>query len=200
MTFKRTENCDPGLARQLWLQEVTEELRERFHLVGYQIPDEVRASIGFPSAGLRGKAIGECWATEASTDAHAEIFLIPTLDDPARIVDVLAHELVHATVGHEAKHGKVFRKCALAIGLEGKMTSTVAGEAFKRWIADMLARIGEYPAGSLNAMTTGRTKQKTRLLKAECGACGYTVRVTRKWVEEAGAPHCPHHGEMEMAD
>jgi hypothetical protein len=39
-------------------------------------------------------------------------------------------------------------------------------------------------------------KQKARLLKAECGDCGYTVRVTRKWVDEAGAPHCPAHGAM----
>jgi hypothetical protein len=36
------------------------------------------------------------------------------------------------------------------------------------------------------------------LLKAECGDCGYMVRVTRKWVGEAGAPHCPKHGAMQV--
>lgn len=48
-------------------------------------------------------------------------------------------------------------------------------------------------------------KQSTRLLKAICGDagsdgehCGYTVRITRKWVEELGAPHCPVHGSMEV--
>jgi hypothetical protein len=35
-------------------------------------------------------------------------------------------------------------------------------------------------------------------LKAECGDCGYTVRVTRKWVDDAGAPHCPKHGAMQV--
>ena len=41
-------------------------------------------------------------------------------------------------------------------------------------------------------------KQSSRLLKAECESCGYTVRVTRKWVDQVGAPHCPTHGEMSL--
>jgi hypothetical protein len=39
--------------------------------------------------------------------------------------------------------------------------------------------------------TMDRKKRTTRLLKCECEACGYTARVTRKWVDEAGAPICP---------
>lgn len=31
----------------------------------------------------------------------------------------------------------------------------------------------------------------TRLLKAECLDCGYTVRVTNKWLAGKGAPICP---------
>lgn len=48
------------------------------------------------------------------------------------------------------------------------------------------------------------TKQSTRLLKAVCQAnqdgqqCGYTVRVTRKWVDQLGAPPCPVHGPMHL--
>lgn len=26
--------------------------------------------------------------------------------------------------------------------------------------------------------------------------CAYTVRLTRKWLEDVGPPHCPDHGEM----
>lgn len=192
------QQLDPGITRQQWLARVTDELRARFNTVGYTVPAEVRASIGFASTGLRSRRIGECWASEASSDAHAEIFLVPTLADPAAIVATLAHELVHATVGIKANHGPVFRKCAVAIGLTGKMTATVAGDEFKRYIAEMLVRVGEYPAGNLNAMTNGQKKQTTRLLKAVCEDCGYTVRVTRKWVEDAGAPHCPGHGAMSV--
>lgn len=44
-------------------------------------------------------------------------------------------------------------------------------------------------------------KQTTRLLKATCTAedCGYTVRVTSKWLE-IGPPHCPIHGAMGTAN
>ncbi len=31
----------------------------------------------------------------------------------------------------------------------------------------------------------------TRLLKAQCGFCAYTVRVTMKWLAELGPPLCP---------
>jgi hypothetical protein len=37
-----------------------------------------------------------------------------------------------------------------------------------------------------------------QVLKAECGGdgCGYTLRITAKWVDEVGAPLCPKHGAM----
>lgn len=42
-------------------------------------------------------------------------------------------------------------------------------------------------------------KQTTRLLKAECGQCGYTVRLTKRWLD-VGPPGCPTHGAMDMPD
>jgi hypothetical protein len=43
--------------------------------------------------------------------------------------------------------------------------------------------------------SSGPKKQTGRLLKACCAECGYTVRVTAKWLE-VGPPHCPQHGAM----
>lgn len=48
---------------------------------------------------------------------------------------------------------------------------------------------GEAPASSRPK------RQTTRLRKASCAECGYTVRVTSKWLE-LGPPHCPTHGAM----
>ncbi len=194
-----TTTPDPGTLRQAWIERVTIELRARFAERGFAIPAAVRASIGFASTGARSSRIGECWATAASADAHAEIFLVPTLSCPVQIVATLAHELVHATVGHEAGHGPIFRDCATAIGLEGKMTATHAGPAFEAWIRAMLERTGDYPAGALEALSSGRKKQTTRYIKAQCEACGYTVRLSRKWIVDVGAPHCPDHGAMTVA-
>jgi hypothetical protein len=176
-----------SFARQQWLEAAVEALRARFTDAGYAIPDKVRVSIGWPKRAASCGAIGECWATEASSDRHAELFISPQLTDAARIVDVLAHELDHATVGTKAGHGKAFKQCALAIGLVGPMRSTTAGPEFVAWAETLFKRIGPYPAGYL----TDQPKQGTRMLKCECSACGYTVRITRKWLTLAGPPICP---------
>lgn len=80
------------------------------------------------------------------------------------------------------------------------MTATTPGDAFKRNLSVILTGAGPLPHARLGfgGQSSGPKKQKARLLKAVCLECGYTVRVTRKWVEEAGAPRCPKHGPMQV--
>jgi hypothetical protein len=193
----------PFTHREQWLACVTEGLRPHFADRGFPITTTVRHAIGFPSTGRKGKRIGECWDSRASADGHFEIFLRPDLHDPLQIAATLAHELVHAAVGLAHGHDKVFGKLAREIGLEGKLTATYAGEAFKRLIAPLLKKAGTLPHGSLRCggatITTAPKKQTTRMLKCACGECGYAVRIARKWLDDVGAPHCPEHGEMEVA-
>src|SRR5215468_6181401 len=94
----------PSLERQQWLERAVEALRTKFADAGY--PQKIRVSIGWPKRAASCGAIGECWATEASSDRHAEMFISPELTEGARILDVLAHELVHATVGAGVGHGR----------------------------------------------------------------------------------------------
>src|SRR5262249_47780291 len=75
--------------RQRWLEAAVEALRAKFADAGYAIPDKVRVSIGWPKRAASCGAIGECWATEASSDRHAELFISPELTDGARIAHVL---------------------------------------------------------------------------------------------------------------
>lgn len=56
---------------------------------------------------------------------------------------------------------------------------------------------GESP--SVGGESTRPPKQTARLLKVECGQCGYVVRVTRKWLD-VGPPGCPEHGAMDLPD
>jgi hypothetical protein len=98
----------PSLERQQWLELAVEALRARFAEAGYTIPEKIRVSIGWPKRAASCGAVGECWSTKASSDRHAELFISPELTEGARILDVLAHELDHATVGTEAGHGKLF--------------------------------------------------------------------------------------------
>lgn len=183
-------------ARHAWIEKATVALRRRFAGLGYTVPQQLRVSIGFPK-GTRGgnHLLGQCWGTKASTDGHHELFISPELTDDARLMDVLAHELVHAVVGVEAGHKAPFKKCAEAIGLTGKMTATTASEEFNVWARGEIRKIGPYPAGGLRVGAETK-KQSTRLLKCQCGVCGYTARVTAKWLD-LGTPICPQ-DEVEM--
>jgi hypothetical protein len=190
--------------REAWLHAAIEAMKPAFHGTDYPLPDKVRAACAFPSkraTGLKAKTVGQCWAPQASADGAIEVMISPVVAEPMMVSSILAHELTHAAVGNECGHKGPFRTVATKLGLEGPMRSTVAGEAFKQMMTPILAALGPYPHATLDASTA--PKQSTRLLKAEChgegmegGPCGYTVRVTKKWVVTLGAPHCPIHGEM----
>jgi hypothetical protein len=202
--------------RETWLHQAMLRMRPIFAECGGKIPANIRVAPGFP-AGTR-RAIGQCWPEKASKDGSYEIFISPVLDDPMRVLNCLAHELIHPTVGLEAGHKGPFKRLALAIGLTGPMTATQASETFKRRMAPILESLGPYPHAELNPwkrarapeqpdgaeepdrarLPAGFRRQGTRLLKMMCPVDGYTVRVTAKWLK-VGPPHCPHHGAMVWA-
>ena len=174
--------------REEWLESLAERVAP---LLSMPVP-KVRLSVGFPGgrARGRGKRIGECWDTAASSDGSAAIFVSPTIADAATAAHVLVHEMIHAAVGVKHGHRGPFRRVALAIGLTGKMTATTATPELADKLAEIVDEIGPYPHAALNADLSGRKKQSTRMKKITCGACGYTARTTEKWLA-VGTPVCP---------
>jgi hypothetical protein len=65
-------------------------------------------------------------------------------------------------------------------------------EDFPQAYAQVLASLGAYPHAPLNVGT--RKTQSTRMLKAVCPTCGYTVRLSAKWADK-GLPTCPTDGD-----
>ena len=182
------------MTREEWLNAARDALRPHFVRLGHAIPERVRVTCGFPSkAALARKArrIGECWTDTASADATHEIFVSPVLDDALEVLGVLAHELAHAAVGVKHKHRGPFAKLVRALGMDGKPKSASSGEAFTRDIArPILDALPAYPHAKLTASAEEK-KQGTRMIKCECGTCGYVARTTRKWITSSGAPICP---------
>lgn len=193
--------------REAWLQAAVALITPLFEKHGYKVP-EVRVSAGWPARGGLGKkkrVLGECWDRKASEDGEQpQIFISPYLVDPcfspsltpSGVLPTLIHEVVHAVVGHKEKHNKVFGKCARAVGLEGKLTATFASATLVETCKAFSAELGEYPHSKLDSLKEPSKKQSTRMLKCECQTCGYTCRVSNKWLEQAGEPHCPQHGAM----
>jgi hypothetical protein len=181
--------------RETWLENMTDRfLINHFKAGGYdlaEIRDRLKFSCSFIK-GLRGskngKAIGVHYHPIASEKGFHEIMIEPSISESSRAVDILIHEICHAlTLGDG--HGKLFKRCALSVGLTGKMTATIASDDLKLKIDEWVQAIGEYPHAKLT-LNDSRKKQSTRLIKAEC-SCGYNVRMSRKWINEIGTPICP---------
>lgn len=187
-------------ARETWLIDAVDALRPLFAELGETVP-AVRVSVGWPGGrGNKNAVIGQCWPTQLAGDKVAQLFISPVLDDASRVLDVLAHELVHAVDDCQSGHKGRFTKIAKGLGLEGKMTATVASEELKGKLDAIAEKLGTYPHAALAQIGNGADgpkKQGTRMLKVECAqGSGYKVRMTRQWLDDLGAPTCPCHGEQ----
>jgi hypothetical protein len=197
--------------REGWLRAAAVELRSHFRSCGYEVAENIRIAIAFPSTGRKGKRVGECWHASASADASYEIFIRADLSEPEAVLAVLTKELVHTLLPPDAGHGQLFKTAATRIGLEGPMRQAAPGPLLKERLRTIAGGLGPLPHARLNIgqlpMTTRGSvaiavdapkKQGTRYRKAECSAegCGFTVRVAATHVKNIGPPHCPRHGAM----
>jgi|SRR6478609_1829153 len=178
--------------REDWLNAFIDAARPKFDAANAPLPINTRVSVGFTSKGYRSNRIGECWSSDASEDGHYEIFIKPTLDNAAKLCEVLTHELIHAAVGIPAGHGPAFKRVALSLGLGGKMTSTHATAAWYVWALPIIEALGPIPYAAIadSGLSSGKPKQFTALIKAQCPACGFTARVTRKWINSVDHLNC----------
>ena len=181
-------------SREDWLKAAIEEVRPMFAAEGLALAPRIRVTCGFPAHHARSGRVGECHASAASADQHYEILISPVLADPARVFDVLIHELCHTLPGCMS-HGINFGKAAMTMGLlpaNGEWKSTVQGFEFNAKYGQIIEALGPYPHAAL--MLASKT-QSTRMLKAACPHCGYTIRLTKKWAD-IGLPTCPTDGAI----
>ena len=190
------------VTRETWLEQATQLLNDDvFAGAGLNVPNDVRVSCGFPlgvRAGSKHMAIGVCHPRSHSTGGVNEIFINPNQDDSLRVLDVLAHELIHAIDDCQDGHGAKFRSMALGIGLTGKMTSTVAGAELEEKLKDIQVKLGDYPHSEV---MMHKKKQTTRNIKVACDSCEFSFRTSNKNVESmihTGCLACDE-GTLEIA-
>lgn len=189
--------------REQWLEAAVKELTKLFTKAGYEVP-QVRVSVGWPGGrGKKANVIGQCFATTSTDDKVAQIFVSPTVADPLKALVVLAHELIHAVDDCQSGHKKTFIKIAKELGFTPKWTVATPDtitDAFKEKLEAIAERLGAYPHSAIRP-TDRPVVQKTYMVLVEsvdCDECdeGYKLRMTQKWLDEVGAPLCPHKVEM----
>ena len=197
--------------REQWLETAIELMKPHFaeSIPGVEFP-KVRVSVGWPGGKSGPRTIGQCWAPFTATDNVSQIFISPVLEDPILVLATLAHELIHAIDEVKSGHKGAFGVMARAIGLEGRLTATVPGEALSAVLATILEKLGAYPHAAIVAAggvqkpgdptepgdptrtITGAPSRNKSMRKVTCKESGYLVRISNKWLLE-GTPSCPCH-------
>lgn len=145
----------------------------------------------------------------------------------SQVLLTLLHELIHVADDCQSGHVGTFAEIATRLGFVGRMTTSEASIELAAELMVISSELGEYPHGRLDVLPvrvqvgvdpegnpimatksghSGPATQTTRYLKATCfaldednRACGYSVRITRKWADK-GLPTCPCGNEMNWAD
>ena len=185
--------------REEWLIQAIEEFRPVFDAVHRPLPDLIKVACGFPYGAKRSKAIGQCFSAKATKEGVVQIFISPVLSERIEVLETLVHELCHATP-NGMNHGKVFQSVASSVGLiavgtgKNAWRATKASNTFVSDYASILEALGVYPNPPITVTVDTKT-QTTRMLKAECPSCGYTIRLSAKWAYDADGiprlPECP---------
>lgn len=176
--------------REDWLMAAVEELRPLFDLLGRPLPKNIRVSCGYPLNFKRNKRLGDCHASTESADKAMEIFVAPTVDKPLDVFAVLLSQLCRTTAG-AFSYGTSYAEIASSMSLEGSTTGWKVisrGSDFTDRYLDMITGLGAYPHAEMSIAEV--KTQNTRMLKAFCPVCDYTVRLSTKWAL-LGLPTCP---------
>jgi hypothetical protein len=204
------------VTRELWLEQAIETFRPRFIEVGYELPATFHVSMGFGYGAKRESAQieGQCWSRCASTDSVNHIFISPEIADTMHVLEVLLHELIHGALDNEDGHRKRFAEIATRLGFVGSLLSATCDLALQAELICIAETLGEYPHAALHPQVSvsvpkgqlvpvggdpgyhsGPKVQRNRHHLCKCPTCGYSVRVTAKWLAR-GLPRCPDGDEM----
>lgn len=158
------------------------------------MPEKWAVSVGWPKGSK--KAIGQCWTPRVSAGEVTEMFISPALGDPVTVLATLLHELIHAAVGVEHKHGKLFSKPARRVGLEGKITATVPGEALTAKLVAMIEKLGSYPHSEMSPGLAATRAKSEPWPTFHCTSDDkYRIQIRPEALIEYGPPISPINGE-----
>lgn len=207
--------------RETWLDKAVDLLRPYFKSRGYELPEKVKVSCGWPSRGglsVKNRVLGECWPSNETGDGVKQIYVSPVVSKGSEVLGVLVHELGHAALADGVGYKKPFKKFCEVIGLEGPATHTVVGIDLGKILTDLLEdeRDQDYDTGIGNDYlpaypqadiipTVKEKKQTTRMHKLVCPKSDdhaeedILIRASKK-VLALGIPSCFCGKEFEVVD
>lgn len=190
--------------REAWLIAAAEAMIPWFTELDLEVPP-LRVSVGWPGGnGRKSHVIGQCWPSTSAADGVAQIFVTPGRGEEhtVEILGTLLHEMIHAVDDCESGHRGGFIKIARPLGFVPRWTSSEnRSDELTERLTELGESLGPIPHAALSASARGSEepkKQGTRMIKLVCSEDDYTVRTTRKHIDN-GLPTCPCGNQMEEA-
>lgn len=134
------------MTREEWLLEAIEILRPDLQHTA-PLPQNIQIVTKWPSdipPEEKRYTIG--LYTEAPD--YSGIFIAPRINDGLEVLEILVHELIHASIGSKHGHDDMFLIIAARTGLwtvAGKMTSTMANPKLRIRLNEISNMLGTYP-------------------------------------------------------
>jgi hypothetical protein len=132
-----------SMTREQWLLDAIEILRADMQHVA-PVPRDVLILDNWPGD-VEFWSKQWCLGTCSEAYGWVGIFVAPRVVDSIQALETLVHELVHASVGNDQGHNKVFTDAAYAMGLEGNPESTAAGAKLTTRLHEISDMLGTYP-------------------------------------------------------
>jgi len=186
--------------REQWLNAAVVQLTKKFFKGDTKMPEQWAISCGFVKGG-GDKGIGQCWSPESAEDGvTTHMFICPTRSEPIDVLGITIHEMIHAAIGIDEKHGKKFKQEMARIGLEGKATATKVPEEgeLRDYLEGLSERLGPYPHSPLSTIKKVKKPNAggwVRLVSPENEK--YKVLISPKQLDECGPPLDPWGNVME---
>ncbi len=135
--------------RESWLEQAVIYLADYMATHGLHLSNSPRVSCGFPSRGGERLTIGQCFSPKVCEDGRPQVFVSPRIAESIEVLGILLHELIHAVVGVEAKHGKKFSQAARKVGLVRPWKATTVGVTLRSVLEQFVALYGTYPHAAI---------------------------------------------------
>jgi len=211
--------------RETWLNEMAARMAPRFAELGHPLPPfrvSVGFTSGGMGSNRVGECWDKSASGDARFEIFISPDVATSIDAGYILAHELTHAAVGIDQGHKGAFAKVALAIGFTRPLTHKAAVSELLLSMLQPVIDELGDIphapinwraihdgarkpkpnvdkgagGVTPRGTESAPSSSRPpKQTTRMHKAVCETCGYTVRVATSWLA-LGAPHCPTHGAM----
>lgn len=176
--------------REQWLLLAVDALKPIFKKkCQIVLPKNIKCTMSFPLGRSAHKIAGQCLNEKISSGGKIEILINPTVDDPIKIISILAHELIHAWDGNKNGHKGPFVRVAKDFGFVSPWTQTPETPELSKELKKIVKKLPKFPHDKVNPSKREK-KQTTRMIKLECDQCGFICRASHTAIIASGLPTC----------